>query len=70
LARGILTNNGGPLATFFDLTAAAPGFADTATTDDGIDSDLIDDPSILSAIQAEWPTVASLYFTADGAPIG
>ena len=71
LARGLLRNEGGPLLTFFNLTASAPGFADTADDGEGgIDSSAIPDADILSAVQAQWPTVAALYYDAEGNPIG
>lgn len=42
--------------------AAAPGFADQA------DSSAITDAQILSAVQADWPTVAQAHYNADGTP--
>ena len=59
----------GPMISFNQLTAAAPGIADTATTPDGIDQSLIDDPDILAAVQAEYPTVAGLHYTSEGTPV-
>ena len=48
--------------TFVGMLAAAPGFADTADNGDGtVDSTKIDDAEILSAVQAEFPTVAALF---------
>jgi hypothetical protein len=58
-----------PAQTFIQLVAAAPGVADTADTGDGtVDSSKVDDADILAAIQAEWPTVAALFYDADGTP--
>jgi len=49
--------------TFIAMLAAAPGFADKVDNGDGsIDSSKIDDAEILSAVQAEWPTVAALFY--------
>jgi hypothetical protein len=48
--------------TFVGMLAAAPGFADDADNGDGtVDSSKIDDNQILSAVQAEFPTVAALF---------
>jgi hypothetical protein len=55
--------------TFIGLLAAAPGFADKVDQGDGtINSSLIVDGEILSAVQAEWPTVAALFYGPDGGP--
>ena len=70
LAEALLTGDPGPSLTFTRMLAGAPGFADTADTGDGtVDSSLIPDADILAAVQADWPTVAALYFDADGNPI-
>jgi hypothetical protein len=56
--------------TFFDLCAAAPDFDTIVDVGDGtIDSSRIEDESILSSVQALWPTVAGLYFNEDGTSI-
>lgn len=56
--------------TFVSILAAAPGFADIADNGDGtVDSSKVTDEDILSAIQAEWPTVAALFYGPDGAVI-
>jgi hypothetical protein len=67
LGNAVLTNVAGPQLTFQTLLGGAPGFADAATLPDGgVDSSLITDGQILSAVQAFWPTVAALYFNPDG----
>jgi hypothetical protein len=70
LAGDVLRGNANVLVAFQGLLGAAPGFADEATGEDGsIDSSLIVDAEILSAVQASWPTVADLFYDADGQPI-
>lgn len=60
----------GPMLSFNQMTAAAPGLADKATTPSGdVDQALIDDGDILSAIQATYLTVAALHYASDGTPI-
>jgi hypothetical protein len=44
--------------------AAAPGFADHAG-----DSSAITDGDLLATVQADWPTVAALWFAPDGTPV-
>jgi hypothetical protein len=56
--------------TFVRLNAAGPGIADKVATGDGIDQSLCTDADLLSLTQANWPTVADLYYAADGTPIG
>jgi hypothetical protein len=66
LAAALLRAEPGPTSTFLALIAAAPGMADTAGTDDGLDAALIGDEAILAAVQADYPVVAHLYFDDDG----
>ena len=55
--------------TFVAMLAAAPGFADMVDQGDGtVDSSQISDGDILAAVQAGWPTVAALFYDADGSP--
>jgi hypothetical protein len=71
LANAILVGTPAAVfATWQSVIAASPGFVDAATVPDGIDSSLIPDEDILAAIQAQWPTVADLYFNSDGTPKG
>lgn len=70
LAADLLRNSPEPLVTFFGLLAAAPGLADAADNGDGtVDSSRITDADILAAVQADYPTVAALYFDDTGAPL-
>ena len=69
LAAALLRAEPGPTSTFLALIAGAPGMADAAGTDDGIDAALIGDDAILAAVQADFPTVAALFFEVDGRPI-
>lgn len=71
VAQGVLKGNGDITLAFVRLNSSAPGMA--AKADDGhggVDSTQITDSDILSATQANWQVVASLYFNADGTPIG
>jgi hypothetical protein len=71
LATSVLTA-GDPqeTLTFVSMLAAAPGFADMVDQGDGtVDSTQISDGDILSAVQAEWPTVAALFYAPDGSPL-
>jgi hypothetical protein len=63
LAGAIMRQDNEQLA-FFTLSAAAPGFADSFEA-----GNPIADPDILAAVQAEWPTVAALYYAPDGTPL-
>jgi hypothetical protein len=56
--------------TFNRLAAAGPGIADKADNGDGtVDQSKVTDADLLSLTQANWPTVAGLYFQEDGSPI-
>ena len=67
LLRG---TDGAPYVTFQSMLGAAPGFATMADQGDGtVNSTLIADDDILAAVQAEYPTVAALYYAPDGGPI-
>jgi hypothetical protein len=67
----IRQDNGSIFASWQATLGAAPSFADTADPDgDGtVDSSLITDAMILANVQAQWPTLAALYFDDTGAPI-
>jgi hypothetical protein len=70
LAESVLRVEATAMPTFFQMEAAAPGFADDADQGDGtIDSSLITDAQLLATTQAVWPTVAALFFDDTGAPI-
>ena len=66
LANALLTLEAAPTQSFLLMLASTPGLADAAATEEGIDSSKITDGQILSAVQAEYPTVAALYFNEDG----
>lgn len=54
---------------FITLVAASPGFAGQVEDNEGgIDSTQVDDGELLSSVQANWPTVADLFFEDDGTP--
>jgi hypothetical protein len=70
LANAIMRGDPEPLITFQSLLGAAPGFADTVDQGDGtINSSLVADAEIQSAVDADWPTVAALYYGPDGTPL-
>ena len=76
LAKALLKGETGAQYTFIRIVAAGPGMADKADTgevnDIGqpvIDHTQISDEDILAAVQADFPTVAALYFDDTGAPI-
>jgi hypothetical protein len=55
---------------FIRLAAAGPGIGDKVDTGAGtIDQSLVTDADLLALTQGNWPTVAGLYFTEDGAPV-
>jgi hypothetical protein len=53
--------------TFQTMLANAPGFAEKVDNGDGtIDSTKIEDGEIQAAVDADWQTVAGLYYADDG----
>jgi hypothetical protein len=69
LAESVARGDGATIAALTRMAAAGPGIADQADTGDGIDSSLVLDADILALTQANWPTVAALYFDVDGTPL-
>lgn len=76
LSKALLKNDGDIQYAFVRICAAGPGMAAKADTgqmnDTGqpiIDQTQITDEDILSSVQANFPTVAALYFDDTGAPI-
>ena len=70
LADAILRGEGGPGATLLRLDAAGPGIADKADNGDGtISQENVTDDDLLSLTQANWPTVAGLYYDETGEPL-
>lgn len=67
LAHGALRGETDKQAAFWRITAAAPGLSDQAG--DPPDQTLISDGAILSTVQANWQTVAALYYDPEGAPL-
>jgi hypothetical protein len=69
LAFALLRGDPDALLTFQVMIGASPGFAESVDNGDGtIDSSRVQDGEILATVQALWPTVAAIYFDADGAP--
>ena len=69
LANDVLRGDGIKANTFTRITAAAPGIAAKAATEDGTDQTKITDDDLLSTVQANWQVVAGLYYGEDGQPI-
>ena len=70
-AGAVLRDDPGPGSTLLRLAASAPGIADEANNGDGtIDQSKVTDGELLSITQANFPTVAHLYFDSEGAPVG
>ena len=67
LAEAVLRGETDKQATFWRITAAAPGLADQAG--DPVDQTQVSDQAILSTVQGSWQTVAQLYYAEDGTPI-
>lgn len=69
-ARDVLRGDGNILNTFIRISAAGPGIGDKADNGDGtVDQARITDADLLSLVQGNFPTVADLFYTADGTPI-
>lgn len=70
LANNVMRGNPDAMNAFITLSAAGPGIADKADNGDGtIDQSKITDEDFLALIQANWQTVAGLYFNEDGTSI-
>jgi hypothetical protein len=69
VADNIIRDEMGLWVVFVRLAAGGPGIADKVETPNGIDQALVTDADLLSLTQANWPTVAELYFAADGTPL-
>jgi hypothetical protein len=66
-----LRGNGEIYLAFTRMAAAGPGIGDKVDNGDGtISQENVTDADLLSLTQANFPTVASLYFAADGTPLG
>lgn len=65
LAAAIVRDQSAMLTSFYNASAASPGFAAKVDVGDGtIDSTLIADAEILSTVQGVWPIVAAAYYPA------
>jgi hypothetical protein len=71
LADSLLRSDNPQIAnTFVTIVAGSPGFADASDDGEGgVNSDAITDAMLVSAVQAQWPSVAALYFDSEGQPI-
>lgn len=76
LAQALLKADGPIQYAFVRICAAGPGMAAKADTGESndtgqpiIDQSQISDGDILAAVQADFPTVAALFFDDTGAPI-
>jgi hypothetical protein len=66
LAKDVLRGGAsGPFLSFNSMIAAAPGIADSGDADQAN----VADAEILSAVQANYVTVAGLHYNSDGTPI-
>jgi hypothetical protein len=72
LAHAVLRADILVTSAFISVIAGSPGLAEAADPDgDGtVDDALVTDEMLLATVQAQWPTVAALFFDAEGQPIG
>jgi hypothetical protein len=63
LADDLLRANSPALLTFVAIVAAAPGLAERAAVEGGVDQTLISDADILASVQGAWPIVADLLYS-------
>lgn len=70
LSERLLRGSWEHASAFVRLDAAGPGIADKVDPeDDGtIDQSLVTDGDLLALTQANYPTIADLYFNEDGTP--
>lgn len=70
LAAEGLRGNGAVYNAFTRMAAAGPGIGDKVDTGNGtIEQAQVTDADLLALTQANYPTVAALYFAEDGTPI-
>jgi hypothetical protein len=70
LAADIARGDGEKTNAFVRLSAGGPGIADKVDNGDGtIDQSKVLDADILALVQANWQTVADLFYKEDGTPI-
>jgi hypothetical protein len=71
VAKACLTGDGTITNAFTRLSASGPGIGNKVDNGDGtIEQANVTDQDILALTQANWPTVANLYYNEDGTPIG
>jgi len=64
LSQDLLRGEPAPLFAFVRTVAAAPGIGDMADNGDGtISQEQVTDGDILSAVQANYPTVVALFYS-------
>ncbi len=69
-ARAVLRDEPGPSAALLRLAAGGPGIAEKVDNGDGtITESNVTDADLLSLTQANFPTVADLFYNDDGTPI-
>ena len=66
-ATDVLRGGSDVVSGLIRLISAGPGMSEAAG--EPPDQSLIDDSAILAAVQAQFPTVAALYFAEDGTPL-
>lgn len=66
-ANAALRGEADPYLTLARMAAAGPGMADAAG--DPVDQTQIADEDILASVQANFPTVAALFYDDEGNPI-
>jgi hypothetical protein len=70
VAEAVLRGEGIITSAFARLAAAGPGIADKVDNGDGtISQENVTDADLLSLTQANWPSVAELFYAADGTPL-
>lgn len=70
LAKSLLRAEAEQTLAFARYAAAGPGMADKVDVGDGtVDQTQVTDADLLSLTQANWPTIASLYYNTDGSPV-
>lgn len=69
LSQSLLRGEGDTTTAFIRIGAGGPGIADKADNGDGtMDQAKVTDADLLSLTQANYPTVAALFFNDDGTP--
>ena len=71
LSSALLRGESDPTSSFVRMLAASPGFAEAYQPDPEQpgDQSKIPDDDLLAAAQAQWPTVAGLFYDSEGAPL-